>query len=97
MARRRSHTCHPRRMNSTPLPRVGPPTGGVNAWAEKLGHDDAVELLAVTLEEEKATDEALTELADTVINTEAEEDKLRPISNAFPDADRQTSGRSLRG
>jgi ferritin-like metal-binding protein YciE len=49
--------------------------GTLIAWAEKLGHEDAAELLAVTLEEEKATDEALTELADTVINAEAEEEE----------------------
>jgi ferritin-like metal-binding protein YciE len=49
--------------------------GTLIAWAEKLGHDDAVELLAVTLEEEKATDEALTELADRVINAKAEEEE----------------------
>ena len=33
-------------------------------------------MLAETLEEEKATDEALTELADTVINAEAEEEEV---------------------
>ena len=49
--------------------------GTLIAWAEKLGHEDAAELLAETLEEEKATDEALTELADTVINAEAEEEE----------------------
>jgi ferritin-like metal-binding protein YciE len=49
--------------------------GTLIAWAEKLGHEDAVELLTETLEEEKATDEALTELADTVINAEAEEEE----------------------
>ena len=48
--------------------------GTLIAWAEKLGHEDAVELLSETLEEEKATDEALTELAETTINAEAEEE-----------------------
>jgi ferritin-like metal-binding protein YciE len=46
--------------------------GTLKAWAEELGHDDAVELLDETLEEEKNTDEALTELASSVINQEAE-------------------------
>ena len=35
-----------------------------------------MELLSDTLEEEKATDEALTELAETVINAEAEGDDV---------------------
>ena len=42
------------------------------AWAEKLGLEDAVQLLQETLDEEKATDEALTELAESAINDEAE-------------------------
>jgi ferritin-like metal-binding protein YciE len=47
--------------------------GSLKAWAEELGMDEAVELLQATLEEEEATDEALTELAEAVINPEAEE------------------------
>ena len=42
--------------------------GTLRAWAEVLGLDDAVALLQETLEEEKATDEALTEIAKTAIN-----------------------------
>ena len=42
------------------------------AWAEELDLDDAVTLLQETLEEEKATDEALTEIAKTAINQQAE-------------------------
>jgi ferritin-like metal-binding protein YciE len=38
-----------------------------------MGNEDAAELLEETLAEEKATDEALTELAETIINYEAEE------------------------
>jgi Domain of unknown function (DUF892) len=37
--------------------------GTLRAWAEELGLNDAVELLQETLEEEEATDEALTEIA----------------------------------
>ena len=37
--------------------------GTLKAWAERLGLEDAAELLEQTLEEEKETDEALTELA----------------------------------
>jgi ferritin-like metal-binding protein YciE len=46
--------------------------GTLVAWAEKLGLEDAVQLLQETLDEEKATDEALTELAESAINEEAE-------------------------
>ena len=41
-------------------------------WAEELGVEDAVSLLEETLEEEKATDEALTEIAKSAINQQAE-------------------------
>jgi ferritin-like metal-binding protein YciE len=46
--------------------------GTLIAWAEQLGLDDAVALLQETLEEEEATDEALTEIAKTAINQQAE-------------------------
>jgi ferritin-like metal-binding protein YciE len=47
--------------------------GTLKAWAEKLGMDDAATLLDETLEEEKATDQKLTALAESEINVEAEE------------------------
>lgn len=46
--------------------------GTLKAWAQKLGRDDVAELLDATLEEEKATDVKLTELAESEINVEAE-------------------------
>jgi ferritin-like metal-binding protein YciE len=46
--------------------------GTLRRWAEEMGLNEAVELLEQTLEEEKATDEALTELADAVVNQEAQ-------------------------
>jgi len=49
--------------------------GTLKAWAEKLGMDEAVELLDATLQEEKETDEKLTELAETEINAEADEEE----------------------
>jgi len=45
--------------------------GTLRTWAEELGHTKAVKLLQATLDEEEATDEALTELAETVVNQEA--------------------------
>lgn len=47
--------------------------GCVREWAELLGENEAVSLLSKTLEEEKETDEKLTELAHT-INREALQD-----------------------
>ena len=46
--------------------------GTLRAWAEELGMDDAANLLQETLDEEEATDEALTRLAESVINQQAE-------------------------
>jgi ferritin-like metal-binding protein YciE len=46
--------------------------GTLIAWANELGLQEAVPLLEATLGEEKATDEALTQLAETAINQEAE-------------------------
>jgi ferritin-like metal-binding protein YciE len=47
--------------------------GTLKAWAEELGLEDAVQLLDETLKEEEATDEALTELAETAVNGAAEQ------------------------
>jgi len=46
--------------------------GTLIAWAEELGLDDAVPLLQETLDEEEATDKALTKIAKTAINQKAE-------------------------
>ena len=46
--------------------------GTLKAWAEQLGLNDAAELLQETLDEEEATDEALTEIAKSAINQQAE-------------------------
>lgn len=46
--------------------------GTLKAWAQTLGMDEAVSLLDQTLQEETATDEKLTGLAESVINAAAE-------------------------
>jgi ferritin-like metal-binding protein YciE len=46
--------------------------GTLKCWAGELGMDSAVALLDATLQEEKKTDSALTALAVSVINLEAE-------------------------
>ena len=50
--------------------------GTLIAWAQKLALPEAANLLSETLEEEKATDHALTELAESVINAKAEEEEV---------------------
>jgi len=45
--------------------------GTAQCFAETLGHDEAAKLLGETLEEEKATDEKLTDLAKSTVNAEA--------------------------
>ena len=45
--------------------------GTLKRWAQDLGMDEAVKLLDATLQEEKATDETLTSLAEASVNAEA--------------------------
>lgn len=45
--------------------------GTLCAFAKTLGHDDALKLLEVTLNEEKEADSTLTEIAESSINVEA--------------------------
>jgi ferritin-like metal-binding protein YciE len=47
--------------------------GCVCTYAEMLGYDQVHDLLGQNLEEEETTDEKLSELAESVINIEAEE------------------------
>src|SRR5438105_4096169 len=46
--------------------------GTLRTWAEELGYSKAAKLLQQTLDQEEATDRALTELAETVVNQEAQ-------------------------
>src|SRR5579872_3387140 len=45
--------------------------GVLVAWARAMGHEEAAELLHETLEEEKAADEKLTEIAEGGVNEAA--------------------------
>jgi ferritin-like metal-binding protein YciE len=47
--------------------------GTLKTWASELGLNQAVSLLDETLQEEKKTDEALTELAEMAVNQEAQQ------------------------
>jgi len=46
--------------------------GTLRTWAEELGLEDVAKLLEETLEEEEATDRALTELAESAVNAAGE-------------------------
>jgi ferritin-like metal-binding protein YciE len=47
--------------------------GRLKAWAKHLGLQDAATLLDQTLKEEKKTDEALTKLAESALNEQAQQ------------------------
>jgi ferritin-like metal-binding protein YciE len=49
--------------------------GTVRTWARLLGYDNHVGLLQQTLDEEKATDQLLSEIAESQINIDAESDE----------------------
>lgn len=46
--------------------------GTLRSWAEQLGYKNAVKLLDQTLTEEAKTDESLTKLAESAVNTAAQ-------------------------
>jgi ferritin-like metal-binding protein YciE len=46
--------------------------GTLKAWARELGLNEAAQLLGQTLEEEKKTDATLTQIAEAVVNQQAE-------------------------
>ena len=48
--------------------------GTLRTWAAELGLTEAVTLLEETLEEEEATDAALTKIAESVVNQEAQQE-----------------------
>jgi ferritin-like metal-binding protein YciE len=60
--------------------------GTLRTWAEELGLSDAAKLLEATLREEKATNEALTKIAETVVNQEIPLAARRDTSSASVDA-----------
>jgi ferritin-like metal-binding protein YciE len=47
--------------------------GTVRTWAQQLGFDDQADILEQTLNEEKAANEKLTQIAETVVNAEAQQ------------------------
>src|SRR3954466_14415717 len=63
--------------------------GTLVAWARAMGHQEAVGLLEGILEEEKATDEKLTQLAEGGINADAAEQAHPGGADTDEDADEQ--------
>jgi ferritin-like metal-binding protein YciE len=45
--------------------------GSCRTWAQELGHDQCADLLQQTLDEEKETDQRLTDIAESMVNREA--------------------------
>jgi ferritin-like metal-binding protein YciE len=46
--------------------------GTLVAWSQQMGHDEATQLLEETLDEEKAADEKLTSVAESIANQKAQ-------------------------
>ena len=76
--------------------------GTLVAWARALGHTEAADLLEETLEEEKATDAKLSQLAESGINQEAadaahpeegDDDEDEPARGPKPADERRRSWR----
>jgi ferritin-like metal-binding protein YciE len=49
--------------------------GSVRTWAQQLGHSMHVDLLQQTLDEEKETDRLLTQIAESSLNAQAENEE----------------------
>ncbi len=79
--------------------------GTAIAHARLLEQDDVVELLETSLEEEKAADEKLTEIAEQTVNLDAaanesdkdDEEEGEPVANAGPDTTASPAGRGRSG
>jgi len=71
--------------------------GSIMAWAKALGHNDIAELLSSTLEEEKAADEKLSELAEAGLNEAATAGDTVEMAGAGSGRGRTTSKKSSRG
>ena len=81
--------------------------GTLIAWAEAMGHADAVELLQQTLDEEKAADEKLSSLAEGGINRTAadaahgdndeEDEEEEPMAAASAGRGRKSNGARAKG
>jgi ferritin-like metal-binding protein YciE len=77
--------------------------GSLMAWARALGHDDVAELLSASLEEEKAADKKLTELAEAGLNdaaafaSESDDDEIEQSDNEDEDKPRSRRQPAMAG
>ena len=71
--------------------------GTLVAWAHSLGHNEAAALLEETLEEEKAADSKLTQVAEAGVNQDAADSSHPEGSAAARPAARKTSGAAQGG
>jgi ferritin-like metal-binding protein YciE len=77
--------------------------GTLIAWAEAMGHTQAVKLLKQTLDEEKAADKKLSSLAESGINRNAaadahpDDDETAETAGATPVGTKGTSSRTKSG
>ena len=77
--------------------------GSLMAWARALGHDDVAELLSASLEEEKAADKKLTELAEAGLNdaaafaSESDDDETEQSGNEDEDKPRSRRQPAMAG
>jgi ferritin-like metal-binding protein YciE len=78
--------------------------GTLVAWAEAMGHAEAVELLQQTLDEEKAADKKLSSLAEGGINQQAadaggeqEEDEEEMVGVASPGRGKKAPAKARSG
>lgn len=68
--------------------------GTLASWAVALGHEDVVQILTETLEEEKETDKRLTTIAQTVVNSLESQRDEEPEEPARPQRRRVSRGRA---
>ena len=67
--------------------------GCLHEWAGVLGHEEAAGLLKKILDEEKAADETLTELAQTENNEKARDGEMETISRGNLTISKKANGR----
>jgi ferritin-like metal-binding protein YciE len=65
--------------------------GTLKAWAQRLGMDEAAQLLDETLQEEKETDAKLSMLAEQAINAEAESEEAEEDEDEDEEEEKSSS------
>src|SRR5581483_4563374 len=63
--------------------------GGLCAWARLMGHEEDADILQESLDEEKESDEILTDIADTTVNHEAHDSEATGEEDEESDEDKK--------